>query len=389
MAFPSTILRPAIRELQPIVASAAGVLGRGRIFLPLIGGLYIFGIITYALVWVVDPYALRSRANIKLGEFAYADDIIPRLYSVAARDGTDLVVLGGSTSTGFTTAMLRAAFPEAKKPVNLSYAGQSLNGLSIALARITASSTLKRIILTLDWNLITDRVERGGVAVKRFYATSWDDPVPEFDVDSILLVARLLIGGRSHLPDRRRRHPDRPDFMKTSLPMTASPQTMARMAAAADASRAWITRMPPLDCDAIPSLRALVLPLAQRMAARGVAVDLFMPPYSLALYADWSVNIPNGMIFPRSDATFANLLSLRRCAVELASRTPNLRVHAFDTDVSITRDLSHYYDVGHLNDPEVHRKILARMAKGEAVLTPAGWPAYQAALEKAVQEFRP
>jgi hypothetical protein len=75
--------------------------------------------------------------------------------------------------------------------------------------------------------------------------------------------------------------------------------------------------------------------------------------------------------------------------VELAETSDNLRVFAFDTDLSITGDLSRYYDTGHLNDPEAYRYILTRMARGESRLTIAKWPEFESALKRAVEEFRP
>jgi hypothetical protein len=387
MVFQSTILRPAIGRCLPMISPIARLFGLGRTFLPVVGALYSLMIISYMLVWMVDPYALRPfGAIVRLGDFAYADDVVPRLFAIAAQDGTDLVVVGGSTSASITNAMLREAYPEAKKPVNLSFAGQSADGLAADLAQLAKSDTLRRVILTLDWNLISNGTE-GQKRVDRFYSGSWHDPVPEFDFDAIVVAARLLFGGGPDLPDRRRRNPDRPDFMKTSSPMPE--WAIAKMARAADVSRPWITQAPSIPCNAISSLHNLILPFVQVMAARGVPVDLFVPPYSLAMYSDWSVNMPDGRIFRGKGSTFANLLALRRCAVELAATTDNLRVYAFDTDLSLTHDLSRYYDTGHLNDPDAYRYILRSMRRGDSVLTLEKWPSFESAFRRAVEEFRP
>src|SRR5271170_7055416 len=121
-------LHAAIRPGNPMLRPSVFFAGGGRSFLPILMTLYILMILSYGLVWIVDPYTLRTRSSIsaRLGDFGYADDVVPRLLYVAAKDGTDLVWVGGSTSASFTTAMLREAFPDVKKPVNLSFAGQSL-----------------------------------------------------------------------------------------------------------------------------------------------------------------------------------------------------------------------------------------------------------------------
>jgi hypothetical protein len=289
MVFRSTTCQSAIRHWLPMMSPGARFAGCGRAFLLIMGALYIPMIISYALVWVVNPYALRPwGVAVRLADFMYADDIVPRLFSVAAQDGTDLVVVGGSTSASITNIMLREAYPEANKPINLSFAGQSVDGLTTALAQLATSNSLKRVILTLDWNMITDRLGNGSASVNRFYSKSWHDPVPEFDFDAILLSARILLRGGLSLPDRRRRTPDRPDFMKSSSLSMTSPQVIANMARATDVSRAWITKGPAISCDAIRSLRTLVLPFAQLMATRGVPVDLFLPPCQ---YSRWP-NLP-------------------------------------------------------------------------------------------------
>src|ERR1700722_959799 len=76
----------------------------------------------YGFIWAADPYELRFlRPGERLADHAYPDVVVPRLIPAAADEGADVVVVGGSTVLGFTPAMLHAAFPEAKNPINLSY----------------------------------------------------------------------------------------------------------------------------------------------------------------------------------------------------------------------------------------------------------------------------
>jgi hypothetical protein len=392
MNFLSTVTDRANLNIQPKLSLLLRLFGYGRTFLPIVGTLYCMAILSYVFVWMVDPYDLRPwGVSVRLAGHRYPDRIVPRLFSVAARDGTDLVMLGGSATMGFMRSMLREAYPEASQPVNLSFVAQRADELEIVLARIEPSYSLKRVILTLDFTLINDITWIARALDKRYYAENWHDPVPEFDLDAIRLSWNVLRTGALDIPGWHLKNPNRPEFMETDLPVTAFPERVAKLAAAAEGSRAWVTQAPAIACDDFPSLRTVVLPFTQRMAARGVFVDLLAPPYSLAVYSDWSVNNPDGHFFSRKGkgSVFANLVSLLRCAVEMTAGIPNVRVHAFNTDLSITRDLSRYYDGSHILDYETYRHIMLRMATGDAVLTTAKWPEFETALKTAVEEFSP
>jgi hypothetical protein len=141
----------------------------------------------------------------------------------------------------------------------------------------------------------------------------------------------------------------------------------------------------------MPQLQA-AMAAAKRIAARGVAVDVLMPPYSLGLYADWSVRHSQpgvAQVFPTPGSVFSKLVSLRRCAVQAMDGVPNVRVFGFDTDASVTGDLSLYRDTSHLLRPQAYRSLLDRMARGDSVVSWAAWPAYEAQLRQEVQTYRP
>jgi hypothetical protein len=392
MTFISNVTERTIHSIQPAILLFARVSHRRRIFLPVLGTLYILAIISYVFVWIVDPYALRSLGpTARLSERPYHDLVVPLLFSVAARDGTDLVIVGGSTSMGYTTAMLREAFPEAKRPINLSFVGPSERDFEMELARLETSKSLKRVLLTLEWSFIKDVPAFGRIWNKPPYNASWYNPVPEYGLEALRMSGQVLLTGSLDLPDWLGLSQDRPDFMVNAEPETTSPQYFAKLAQAVEISRAWVTQAPAVACDAMPNVGS-ILPFVRRMAARGVSVDLLFPPYSLAVYSDWSVNSPAALAhtnFPGKGAVFANLVSLRRCAVEMTSGLSNVRVHAFDAELSITGNLSLYKDTSHLLDYGTYRYILLRIGRGDAVLTKADWPRFETALKKAVEEFRP
>ena len=363
--------------------------GRGDLFLPILGTLYALGVLGFVFVWLVDPYDLRSvGASVRFAGTTYADSAVPKLVSVAAHDGTDLVVVGGSTSMAITPAMLREAFPEAARPVNLSFVSIRADQLAIVLKRLETSRTLKRIIINVEFTFNRDIEWIPRVTETRYYANAWHDPVPEFGSEAIWMAVEVLKTGVLDNPAWRRRTPDLPDFMYDWPPLTKRPDAITKLAQATDESRAWVTGAPGISCQDVPILRKKLIPFLQRMTARGVAVDLLLPPYSLALYADWSLNY-RGHWFPGKGNVYANLMGLKRCTVQAVEEMADVHVHGFDTDFSITRDLGRYYDSSHIWDLESYRAILRRMARGDTVLTAARWPQYEATLKKAIEEFRP
>ena len=360
-----------------------------RLFLPIVGAVYAAAAACYAAVWAIDPYDLRPwGAAARLADHSYPEAIVPRLVALAANDGTDLVLFGGSTARGYTPGMLREAFPDSARPVNLSFSAPRSDEFATVLDVLSRSRTVKRVILSLDYTLIKDTPWSSRLLDQRFYTLPWHDPVPEFDLPAVDLSLRVLATG---ILDRAEWMPPQPDridvHQHASLP--ERPALQRKVEQALEASRSWVASAPAVPCDAMPELRSVVLPFVKRMAERGVTVDLLAPPLSLALYADWSVNYPETKFFPGRGAIFARFMAIRRCAIEMVAGLPNVRVHVFDADLSITGDLRRYYDASHLKDYEAYREILARIAARERVATPATWPQIEAAIRRAVTEFAP
>ena len=391
MAFPDMKRIARFGSLPGRVAPLLRLWGYGRLFLPLVGMAYAAGILSYLFVWLVDPFSLRSGgASVRLLDRPYADEFIRRIVSVAAHDGADLIVLGGSTTMAFTPAMLREAFPEARHPVNLSVVGLSAGELRALMRRIETSKTVKRVIVTLDFSLIAGLAWFPQTQALRYYEPPWHDPVPEFEMGAIPSAIQVLRTGVLDNKKWRRFNEERPDFMRYAVVAGTYEPSLTKLKQGVETSRAWVTTgMPDKPCGSMTAIRDVVMPFSKRMVARGIAVDLFLPPYSLAVYSDWTANFPDGYFFSGKGAVWSNLISLRWCAVQAADGIPNLRVHGFDTDFALTGDLKRYLDSSHIVDLDTYRQLLKRVARGDFVLTAAAWPAYEAALKKAVQSFSP
>jgi hypothetical protein len=89
----------------------------------------------------------------------------------------------------------------------------------------------------------------------------------------------------------------------------------------------------------------------------GMEVWIYYPPYSVLAYVD-----------DMEKAVFGNLQRLKAHVFETIEDLPNVRLHDFQDDESITHDLDEYYDLTHYSEA-VNLEILRRLAKGRGVVT--------------------
>jgi hypothetical protein len=358
-------------------------------FLPIVSGAYFMFVCSYIFVWFIDPYRIRGfTSSVTLSDKPYEEDVVARLISIAARDGTDLVVVGGSTSVGFTSSDLRAAFPHVKKPANLAFRAIRINELATVLDRIETSNTLKHLIIAMDWTLLRPDLKDRRREMGYHVAQVWHNPVPEFHTDAVVTAARALRTGSIDQP-RWFRGGSELVWVRDAPAVSSRPEAIEKIRYAADVSRGKITSRQTVTCQSLSALTDIVTPFVKRMAARGVVIDLFFPPYSLAVYSDWAVNFPTGTFLKADVSVFDGLLALRRCTVELVRDAPKVGIHAFDTDLAITSDMANYVDSTHLKHVKTYQVVLQRIAARSSLLTKENWPTFEAKFKKAVEEFRP
>jgi hypothetical protein len=360
------------------------VFDRWPIFLPEVVLVWALAVACYAFVGIADPYELRfSRPSERLGEHPYPGVITPRLTSVVAHSGVDVVIVGGSTAVGYTPTMMRAAFRDARRPFNLAFGCMDARDYGLILPRLLQSSTLKRVIISLDYTLLGTTCLRSQTPLDaRYYDLAWYDPVPEFSLDALSLSRRVVAGGELDEPGWRPRVPDQVDLVTDSPPMTTSPELMSQVARWLELARGKATSGPRMPCDAIPVLGRVLTPFIRQAAAKGVTVDLLAPPYTLASYSEWTVGVN-----PLPGPPFPTAMALRRCVLEQTAGLPNVYFHAFDTDLSLTANLSLYEDDSHIRDYDTYEAILKHIANRDHVLTASQWPAFEARLRQEVDTF--
>jgi len=348
--------------------------------------IWVAGLACYGFVWFADPYELRfTRPAERLADHPYPAEVVPRLMSVAANGGVDMIIVGASTALGYTPNMMRQAFPDVHDPANLAYACASPADFGLFLPLFGRSRTLKRVIISLDVSLIANCAgqERPDLD-PRYYTRSWSDPVPDFNAESLELSAGVLRTGVLDLAAWRALPGDRVNWITTAPPVTAEPSYMAKLRRYVEAARGKATGGARLPCSAVPSLQTTIVPFIRRMAARGVKVDLLAPPLSLPVYSEWTVAWT-----PFKAPPFASVMALQRCAVLMTAGLPNVHFDSFDTDESIVGNLSLYRDTEHVGRVDTYRRILQLIASGQARVTAQDWPQHEAALKREIDTYSP
>jgi hypothetical protein len=354
-------------------------------FLGLLALVWTVAVACYGFVWFADPYELRfARGDEHLAAHPYLGSIVPRLIPVATHAGVDLALVGASTSLGYTTTMMRRAFPAARQPFNMSFPCADVDDMRLILPRLERTPSIKHVILSLDVTLMYECSPPGSPLDPRYYRHDWYDPVPDFSLEAMALSAREL---RTHVVDSPSwgpRLPDRVLGMTDGPSIAAFPDAVAALSHEIELARGAVIAGPEASCDDVPAIKTLVAPFVRRMAARGVIVDIITPPYSLAIYSKWTLS-PDSFA---AASPLAEIMALQRCALDQTAGEPNVRFHGLGNIPGIVGNLRLYRDVGHLADYATYQAILDRIAAGTNVITPAQWPQYEATLKREIAAYR-
>jgi hypothetical protein len=358
-------------------------------FLLIVAAVWSAALAAYAFVWAVDPYEIRgARPGERPADHNYPIEVTPHLAMVAARGGADMVVVGASTAMGYAPTSMEHAFPGVRRAVNLSFPCASRDDMRWIFQRLERSKSLKRVIISLDYTLVWPCSQT--TALGAFFDPPWWDPVPEFNAESIRLAASVWRTGVLDLPDWA--SPNDP-IRNPAKSLTQRPAELAQLAREVEAHRSTVTAGRDLGCEAVPAVGTVVMPFVREMSARGVAVELLAPPYSLAYYFHHygvkSAAHESSETIVSGPDRFPRYMALRRCALQMSAGLPNVRFDGFDDDPSVVGDLASYGSEGHLRGYAAYDRLLRRIAAGQATLRPADWPAYEAKVKAEIDAFQP
>jgi hypothetical protein len=347
-------------------------------------------LVAFVAAWFVaaiDPYDLRpwGARDLLTGE-SYPGRIRFRLVDAVARNGTTHAIVGGSTVQRIRPEMLRAAFGPNSKPFNLSFGGVRPADLAIVLTRLLESKSIKHVIATIDGTMLASSKTHSLAFPKKYYEISWWNIAPDFEPRTVRDVLNIALTGRlSYLVNGKEA------FERDRVPIPLQPKKYALLRQDVESTRAFVTSPTTRTCESIEPVSKVYFPIAHEYSKRGIQLDLLIPPYALASYAERAAGAARaekrrpGSLPP---AGFAELQKLRECIVNAVANIENVRVHGFDNDQDITADLMNYGDTRHVQSEATYRKIIQSIANGRNVLTPKNWPEYAAILEQRVMTLQ-
>lgn len=360
-----------------------------KAFFPLIFTTYSLGFLAFHSLWIIDPYDLRANGvKVSLSDKQYADSEIAKTVSLVAKSDAALVLVGGSTSMSYSKEELSEAFPNERPAANLAYSGVTAKGTDVVLARLMEMPRLKRVMISVDFTLIQSVKDIAPPIVTRYHGDGlWFDPVPDFDRKGILAAYAVLRTGKLEAPWMLRSDQNWPDFMRARKQLTLAPEALNKIRRAVNATKGALTSAPLLDCGAIGNIDAILQPRIKALTERGVKVDVFIQPFSLSIFADWTYNIHPDRDFKETGGVWSNLVGLQRCAVERLSGMANVKVHLLDPELEVAKNLGDYSDSAHLFGNTHNKNLLRAISSGSSAVTLTEFDRYISRLRQAVDTF--
>ncbi|RYE51286.1 MAG: hypothetical protein EOP21_01770 [Hyphomicrobiales bacterium] len=164
------------------------------------------------------------------------------------------------------------------------------------------------------------------------------------------------------------------------------PQKMREIAAAArKIPPSFFQPVRPMSCSHFAFVAEVMVPAAEKAHAKGVKLDFYFPPIPLATYPVFETR--DSLKTAGVDETiFSQLMSFHRCAIIALDRLSRegVKVHAVDTDQSITAHLRYYKDTVHLMDEDKNQRILQDIKGGKYLVTVASLNRYEALLSNQI-----
>ena len=296
------------------------------------------------------------------------------LFSVAAKDRTsNFILVGGSTTMGYTPEQIARSFPGARNAWNLSYSGIRPVDRDILLQLLANSGTPRRILVSLDWSYLLDPHKMRAGFGDYLYDRSALNDLKMINRDTLGAISTLARTGDVGVKEKRA-----PVGRGGRWRSWHSPERLAEMRRSIALHSPMLTKAGRQDCDALGPLAGQLVPVLKKLSAQGNRIDLLVPPYSPLIY--YPVAGSRDRSKDLGDGFFADQMLLRRCAVTMTADIPDVAIWAPDRDLSLIADFDAFDDPGHLGDAALLAKTLQAVGDERYRLTPANVDAYIDAL---------
>ncbi|HEY1629867.1 MAG TPA: hypothetical protein VGF56_01030 [Rhizomicrobium sp.] len=329
-----------------------------------------------ACIWI-DPYNVYSWGlTPRLLQADYSPEVIPYMVDDVAKDPTlDTVLVGGSTSVDFTPEMMRL-IPGVKNAFNLSYEGTMPYDRYVVTQEMLKYSHARRVLLAFDYNYALDAAQTRPEFPLYLYDSDWSDdsrmvgPTTFMAAASMALHRGTISNSGGALLNAKHALRFR-DFQ--------TPGEMRGLARLVDQYRATVDEPTANTCADFHAIDDQLVPYARELSKRGVALDIFIPPYAAIFPFEWQTGQRRGEL---GKAILNNQLAARRCLVEAVDGLPGVRVFAFDNEDWITGDLANYRDTAHTYSIKIQEFMMKAIANGDHRLTKANVDDYLSTLHR-------
>jgi len=340
-----------------------------RPFLPAIGAITAACCLLALLLALIDPFAIYPwgiRPKLKMNGDYSADATRFLAAAVAKTPSFDTILLGGSTSRPYTPQMMEEILPGTRSAFNFSYSSPSPADRTAILRQLLQFSHARRLILEADWSYVLPKAVQHptpGFPMYLYDEVWWND-VRGMSREAFQLSRAALQGDALWLPSWSRSaeqvgYRKRYERMQSETSQTQFRSFIAR-------NKVSINNPSELTCRAMDAISEDLVPFARAFSARGVEVDVVLPPYSWVLYY-WTADVdPRGVTRP---SMLNDVLQMRRCLVQALDDIPHVRIFSFDNIPGLASDWKNYFDPGHLYNSEANRYILRSIAQGQHVLS--------------------
>ena len=315
--------------------------------------------ILVGLVLLVDPYDLYPWGlQPRLApDDTLREDARQLVRAVAKNGDIDTVVLGGSTMVMYTPAQLKRWFPAAREIANVSYYAPRPLDRDVVSREILKSASLKHVLLTLDHLYLNPPDQLNTDFPLYLYDREIFNDLRGANADA-LRRALALLSGRAY--GSAAEYQAAEAEIEREYRDNHTRRTFAAMARSVAAQRSAIDTPSRLACADLATLNAQLLPFAQNLAQRGIALDIIIPPYNPVYYYVNTARLgPSGL---------NDQLTLRRCLVNALAGFPGVRIFAFDNE-PWTLDFANFKDPGHLHDAALTDYVMDSVAVGRHRLT--------------------
>ncbi|RZJ77421.1 MAG: hypothetical protein EON88_35420, partial [Brevundimonas sp.] len=256
------------------------------LFLAATGGALLVAFAAASFVTLVDPHDLYPwGARPHLSGKMLAGPAQAQVLNVATHGDFDTLLIGSSSAQQFEGPDLSRHLSGTRRGYAIIYQGAQPADLAIVMDRVARAPKLRRVLLSYDLGFLAPAGRMQQNFPKALYDNTPLNDLGAMSATSLELAGRLATG--QNYDNRRWDLAPLRAGLATRYRGSQTPGTVAIYRRFMAQQKARLDAPTSLTC-ADFSANAQTADFARRLQARGVRLDIVIPPYSYAAYSDLS-----------------------------------------------------------------------------------------------------